>query len=68
MTARNKEHSGITRILVVTGDHHLPDPTKRDSRYNEEDRVTRYTVESENFESIHNHSAYALIEKDKASE
>jgi len=23
-------------------------------------------VESENFESIHNHSAYALIEKDKA--
>jgi GTP cyclohydrolase I len=22
-------------------------------------------VESENFESIHNHSAYALIEKDK---
>ena len=28
------------RILVVTGDHGLPDPTKRDSRYNEEDRVT----------------------------
>ena len=26
---------------------------------------TRYVVESENFESIHNHSAYALIEKDK---
>jgi len=24
-----------------------------------------YTVESENFESIHNHSAYALIEHDK---
>ncbi|MDO9394383.1 MAG: GTP cyclohydrolase I FolE2, partial [Methylotenera sp.] len=24
-----------------------------------------YTVESENFESIHNHSAYALIEFDK---
>jgi GTP cyclohydrolase FolE2 len=23
-------------------------------------------VESENFESIHNHSAYALIEKNKA--
>jgi len=35
------------------------------ARLNEEDRVTRYTVESENFESIHNHSAYALIEKDK---
>jgi GTP cyclohydrolase IB len=28
-------------------------------------RITRYVVESENFESIHNHSAYALIEKDK---
>jgi GTP cyclohydrolase I len=38
------------------------------ARLNEEDRVTRYIVESENFESIHNHSAYALIEKDKASE
>jgi GTP cyclohydrolase I len=24
-----------------------------------------YIVESENFESIHNHSAYALIERDK---
>ena len=24
-----------------------------------------FTVESENFESIHNHSAYALIERDK---
>ncbi len=26
-------------------------------------RIQAYTVESENFESIHNHSAYALIEK-----
>ena len=26
-----------------------------------------YRVEAENFESIHNHSAYALIEKDKRS-
>jgi GTP cyclohydrolase I len=25
-------------------------------------------VESENFESIHNHSAYALIERDKSQE
>jgi len=32
---------------------------------NLEDRITRYVVESENFESIHNHSAYALIERDK---
>ncbi|MEP7155302.1 MAG: GTP cyclohydrolase FolE2 [Betaproteobacteria bacterium] len=28
-------------------------------------RVEAYTVESENFESIHNHSAYAMIERDK---
>ncbi|WP_332675085.1 GTP cyclohydrolase FolE2 [Aromatoleum sp.] len=32
-----------------------------------ESRIDRYTVESENFESIHNHSAYALIERDKRS-
>ena len=30
-------------------------------------RVVAYTVEAENFESIHNHSAYALIEHDKRS-
>ena len=30
-----------------------------------DDRIAAYTVESENFESIHNHSAYAFIEKDK---
>jgi GTP cyclohydrolase I len=30
---------------------------------NQDERVLAYTVESENFESIHNHSAYALIEK-----
>jgi len=34
-------------------------------RLNEDDRIAAYTVESENFESIHNHSAYALIERDK---
>jgi GTP cyclohydrolase I len=32
---------------------------------NQDDRVRSYVVESENFESIHNHSAYALIEFDK---
>jgi len=32
---------------------------------NEDERVRSYVVESENFESIHNHSAYALIEFDK---
>lgn len=31
----------------------------------EDGRVDWFTVESENFESIHNHSAYALIEVDK---
>jgi GTP cyclohydrolase I len=30
---------------------------------NIDERILAYTVESENFESIHNHSAYALIEK-----
>ncbi len=33
---------------------------------NADPRIDAYVVESENFESIHNHSAYALIEKDKA--
>ena len=32
---------------------------------NADDRIDAYIVESENFESIHNHSAYALIERDK---
>ncbi|MBT5232047.1 MAG: GTP cyclohydrolase I FolE2 [Methylococcales bacterium] len=35
-------------------------------RFNQDNRVTSYIVESENFESIHNHSAYALIEHTKA--
>jgi len=34
-------------------------------RLNRDDRVAAYVVESENFESIHNHSAYALVERDK---
>jgi GTP cyclohydrolase I len=34
-------------------------------RLNAEPRVSAYVVEAENFESIHNHSAYALIERDK---
>jgi len=32
---------------------------------NLDERIDAYVVESENFESIHNHSAYALIEKNK---
>jgi GTP cyclohydrolase I len=34
-------------------------------KLNADDRIAAYAVESENFESIHNHSAYALIEYDK---
>ena len=33
-------------------------------RLNDEPRIAGYVVESENFESIHNHSAYAMVEKD----
>ena len=33
--------------------------------FNDDDRIAAYTVESENFESIHNHSAYAKLSKDK---
>ncbi|QNM97474.1 GTP cyclohydrolase FolE2 [Chitinimonas koreensis] len=35
------------------------------ARLNADARIDAYVVESENFESIHNHSAYALIERDK---
>ena len=38
------------------------------ARLNADDRICAYTVEAENFESIHNHSAYALIERDKEAE
>jgi GTP cyclohydrolase I len=34
-------------------------------KLNGDERIRAYTVESENFESIHNHSAYAMVEKDK---
>ena len=37
-------------------------------KLNGDERVGAYRVESENFESIHNHSAYALIERDKEAE
>ena len=36
------------------------------ARLNADPRISSYTVESENFESIHNHSAYALIHRDKS--
>jgi GTP cyclohydrolase IB len=37
-------------------------------RLNADERIRAYTVESENFESIHNHSAYAMVEHDKDRE
>lgn len=36
-------------------------------RLEEDSRVTWYSIEAENFESIHNHSAYASLEVDKRS-
>ncbi|HRD87735.1 MAG: GTP cyclohydrolase I FolE2 [Candidatus Accumulibacter sp.] len=35
------------------------------ARLGGESRIDAFVVESENFESIHNHSAYALIERDR---
>ena len=34
-------------------------------RLEQDERIVSYVVESENFESIHNHSAYALVERTK---
>ncbi|HEY4350014.1 MAG TPA: GTP cyclohydrolase FolE2 [Paraburkholderia sp.] len=34
-------------------------------RLDADERIVAYVLEAENFESIHNHSAYALIESDK---
>jgi len=34
---------------------------------NQDERVLAYTLEAENFESIHNHSAYAVIENNKTT-
>jgi GTP cyclohydrolase I len=38
------------------------------AKLNDDDRIEAFVVESENFESIHNHSAYAMIRKDKTEE
>jgi GTP cyclohydrolase I len=35
------------------------------SRLDRDDHITWYSVDAENFESIHNHSAYAYIEREK---
>ncbi|MEZ5533650.1 MAG: GTP cyclohydrolase FolE2 [Steroidobacteraceae bacterium] len=34
-------------------------------RLNRDERIAAYVIEAENFESIHNHSAYARVERDK---
>jgi GTP cyclohydrolase I len=34
-------------------------------KFNQDVRIDAYTIESENFESIHNHSAYAMLSFDK---
>ena len=36
------------------------------AHFDADQRISAYIIESENFESIHNHSAYALIERDKS--
>ncbi len=38
------------------------------AKLNEDNRITGYVIESENFESIHNHSAYARIVRDKEAD
>jgi len=38
------------------------------AKLNADDRIAAFSVASENFESIHNHSAYAMIERDKETE
>ena len=48
---------GFDGFLYATASYHL--------RPNNDERIYWYVVESENFEPIHNHSAYALIERDK---
>lgn len=54
MNARSgqlKNHPSIRRILVITGDHGAPDPTKRDGHYNDEDLTTHAAMRSA-FESL----------------
>jgi len=40
-------------------------PRELRARLNEEARVSAYVVEAQNFESIHDHSAYAPSERDQ---
>jgi len=50
---------------ALRGNHDEAAAGTEDVRLNADARVVAYTLEAENFESIHNHSAYAVIEHDK---
>jgi len=44
------------RVLVVTGDHHRPDPTKPEARYHEEDFATHRAM----VEAFESHAGYGF--------
>lgn len=55
----------IHKVLVLTGDHSLPDPTKRDAQYNPEDMVTHDAMKAAftslsdyEFEFLSNHGDF----------
>ena len=60
---------GEARVHYVNCDLPVVEDMVRDvaAALNADKRIDAYVVEAENFESIHNHSAYALIERDKAA-
>jgi len=51
---RETKERRFRRIAVITGDHGLPDPTKRDGRYHEEDARTHQAMVAA-FESLDGH-------------
>ena len=74
------EHAASTQVFAVLkrpDEKHVTEAAYNNPKFVEdivrdlavaleaEDRVAWYQVTSENFESIHNHNAYAFIEKDK---
>ena len=52
------------RLAVLTGDHHKPDPTKRNQRYNEEDMVTHNAMKQA-FESLSDYEVAFWTDHDK---
>ncbi len=57
----------IRRIAVITGDHGLPDPTKRGASYHEEDRLTHEAM-MEAFRSLEGYDFVFWSEHDKLLE